>query len=245
MKHNELKFTILIFIIFCNFFCVDAVRIKVNGPIDEKEFMDRTDIDEVEFEEGCGVTEIPDYAFLGCKNLKKVILPGGLKKIGFQSFSECSSLREINLPSSLEDIGSNSFTYCSKLKKVDFPFGLKHIGHNAFSFCTSLKSVSLPSSIEELESYAFSDCDLLEVAILPANGKMLGELIFNCCGSLKIIVELSHEVPSFDCDSYIFDPDDKDAYRRCKLFVKADMEEFYSNASGWSLFENIATISQR
>jgi len=229
----------LIFILFCNFFCLKGEKIIVSSPITEKHYMDRKDIDEVVFESGCGITEIPDYAFLGCENLKKVTLPDGLKKIGFQAFSECCSLETINFPESLEDIGSNSFAYCTLLDNIDFPIGLKHIGHNAFSFCSSIKEVTLHGNMKELESYAFSDCKSLKKVILPSNDNMLGELIFNCCPSLTTIIESSVNVPVFDCDSYIFDPDDKEAYQRCTLFVPKESVNAYRTSSSWSLFEKI------
>lgn len=236
MKRNILKYTIIFFAVLCNFFCMSGKKIIVSAPIGEKEYLDREDIEEVEFKSSCGITEIPDYAFLGCCNLRKVTLPEGLKKIGFQAFSECSSLESINFPESLEDIDSNSFAYCANLDNLKFPVSLRHIGHNAFSFCSALSQIELPPSVEELESYAFSDCSALKSAILPANGKMLGELIFNCCGSLTKIVETSSEVPTFDCESFIFDPDDKAAYARCRLIVPENMVDAYRNAPGWSLF---------
>lgn len=237
MKCNRLRHIILFLVLVCNIFCVTGKKIIISSPIGEKEYLDREDIEEVLFENGRGIMEIPDYAFLGCRNLKKVTLPEGLKKIGFQAFSECALLESINFPESLEDIGSNSFAYCARLGNVIFPVGLKHIGHNAFSFCTSLRHIHLPAAIEELESYAFSDCSALESAVLPANGKKLGELIFNCCQSLTKIVEASQEVPTFDCESFIFDPDDKAAYSRCSLMVPADMIEAYRDAPGWRMFE--------
>lgn len=235
---NKLKYNIILIAVFLFFLNVDAKKIVITAPIAEKEYVDCKDIEEVIIENDCGIYEIPDYAFLGCENLKSVKLPEGLKKIGFQAFSECSGLETINFPSSIEDIGSNSFTYCTMLNNLVFPDGLKHIGHNAFSFCTSLERVKLPSSIEELESYAFSDCDSLREASLPANGNLLGELIFNCCQSLEKIEEVSPEVPKFDCESFIFDPADKTAYKRCTLAVLPSMGEKYKKAPGWSLFEN-------
>ena len=217
-----------------------GLRLEITGPIKEGEYIDRTDIEEVVVAEGCGITEIPDYAFLGCGSLKKVTLPEGLKKIGFQAFSECSGLREINLPGSLEDIGSKSFAYCSALDGLRFPAGLKHIGHNAFSFCSSLKEAILPDSLEEIESYAFSDCEALSRVRLPANGNLLGELMMNCCPRLVEIVAPSPEAPKFDCESFIFDPEDVAAYERCVLQVPENAMDSYNISKSWQMFNKIA-----
>ncbi|MDE5813945.1 MAG: leucine-rich repeat domain-containing protein [Muribaculaceae bacterium] len=219
---------------------VFPICLEINGPIKEGQYIDRTDIEEVVIAEGQGITEIPDYAFLGCTSLKKVRLPKGLRKIGFQAFSECSALEEINLPSSLEDIGSNSFTYCSSLDGLTFPDCLKHIGHNAFSFCDSLKEAILPDSLEEIESYAFSDCESLRKVRLPANDRLLGELMMNCCPRLEEIEAPSVKAPKFDCESFIFDPEDVEAYERCILKVPENGKDSYIVSRSWQMFNKIA-----
>ncbi|MDE6697614.1 MAG: leucine-rich repeat domain-containing protein [Muribaculaceae bacterium] len=219
-------------------------KIVISHPIQEGEYIDRIDLEEVEVSAGCGITEIPDYAFLGCATLKKVILPKGIKKIGFQAFSECESLESINFPSSLEDISSNAFTYCSALDSIEFPQKLKHIGHNAFSFCASLKEAILPDSIEEIESYAFSDCESLRKVRLPANDKLLGELLMNCCPNLVEIIQPSEKVPQFDCESYIFDPYDISAYGRCVLKVPENVIDNYDVSKSWQMFNKIAMRNQ-
>lgn len=215
-------------------------KLVLKSPIREGQFIDRTDIEELEITESSGITEIPDYAFLGCTSLRKVLLPEGLKKIGFQSFSECSALEEINFPESLIDIGSNSFTYCTKLDKLRFPDGLKHIGHNAFSFCSSLKEAILPDSLEEIESYAFSDCDSLRKVRLPSNDHLLGELLMNCCPLLVEIVSPSIIPPKFDCNSFIFDTLDTSAYERCRLKVPENAIDSYNVSNSWQMFNKIA-----
>lgn len=217
-----------------------ASRLVISAPIKEGQYVDRTDIEELLVEEGRGITQIPDYAFLGCTSLKKVTLPAGLKKIGFQAFSECSALEEINFPASLEDIGSNSFAYCSSLDNLTFPRSLKHIGHNAFSFCSSLKEAILPDSVQEIESYAFSDCDSLRKVRLPANDRLLGELMMNCCPQLVEIVAPSAIAPKFDCESFIFDPYDVGAYERCVLYIPENAKDSYGVSKSWQMFNKIA-----
>lgn len=237
MRDKLLILSILIFVEIAFSIDIFCARIVIGGPVSEGEYIDRLDIEEVVFSDGCNITEIPDYAFLGCTNLRKVTLPQGLRKIGFQAFSECESLEEINFPASLEDIGSNSFTYCSSLDNLAFPAGLKHIGHNAFSFCDSLQEAILPDSIQEIESYAFSDCASLKKVRLPANDRLLGELMMNCCPNLTEIIAPSVKVPEFDCESFIFDPEDQAAYQRCMLVVPGKSLQKYKSSGGWGLFQ--------
>ena len=61
-------------------------------------------------------TELPDFAFTEAE-IKKVILPEGLKKIGTRCFHN-SNIEEIYIPSTVESIGKDSFTYCTRLQKV-------------------------------------------------------------------------------------------------------------------------------
>lgn len=234
-----LRISSLLLLLFGVSFGISGKKLLIAGDIAEREFVDRRDIDTVVIAEGCGVREIPDYAFLGCDGLKKVILPEGVVKIGFQAFSECRKLESIDFPSTLEDIGSNSFAYCENLSDVVFPGSLKHIGHNAFSFCGALESVDLPDSVGEIESYAFSDCGNIRKVKLPGNDRLLGELIFNCCDRLEEIIQPSEKVPPFDCGSYIFDPDDREAYRRCVLVVPEGKAEEYGKSDSWGKFADI------
>ena len=123
---------------------------------------------------------------------------------------------------------------------MKFPAGLKHIGHNAFSFCSSLKEAILPDSIEEIESYAFSDCDSLRKVRLPANDRLLGELMMNCCPELVEIIAPSINAPKFDCESFIFDPEDVAAYDRCVLYVPENSKDSYVVSKSWQMFNKIA-----
>ncbi|MDE6637837.1 MAG: leucine-rich repeat domain-containing protein [Muribaculaceae bacterium] len=240
INYKLMIFSSVITFLLVGFIDGNCKKIVISHPIQEGEYIDRIDLEEVEVSAGCGITEIPDYAFLGCTSLKRVSLPNGLKKIGFQAFSECESLETINFPASLEDISSNAFTYCYALDSIKFPNKLKHIGHNAFSFCTSLQEAILPDSIEEIESYAFSDCESLRKVRLPANDKLLGELMMNCCPNLVEIVAPSEKVPNFDCESFIFDPYDMSAYGRCELKVPENVINDYIVSKSWQMFNKIA-----
>lgn len=247
-----------------HFSVVDSVLIIPAGVkcIPDFAFADRRDFREVRFISPESIAEIGDYAFLGCKNLKKINLPASLRKVGEGVFRECASLqsiaipvgvakipkycfawcnslRDVILPESIDDIASHSFAYCASIEDFHFPSALKHIGSNAFSFCSSLKSAALPASITELESYAFAECINLEKASLPANPSLLGELVFSGCRSLREITELSPIPPKFDCDSEPFDPiTESTLYRQCVLTVP-DKAGKYSSTHPWSKFSHI------
>lgn len=81
-----------------------------------------------------GVTEIPDFMFQGCKNLRSIKFPSSLVKIGNKSFANCESLLKITLPENLEEIGLGAFEGCTSLRgSIRLPISLKKINQNAFS----------------------------------------------------------------------------------------------------------------
>ncbi|MCM1153287.1 MAG: leucine-rich repeat domain-containing protein [Muribaculum sp.] len=222
-------------------------------------FADLADLKEVRFEEGSRLKTVGEHAFLGCESLQRISLPPGVEKLGTgcfreckslknmkvpervreipgMAFRECSALERVDLPCGLQDIKQFAFIYCESLDSLKLPSGLVHIGNNAFSRCVSLTSVSIPDKVTEIESYAFSDCHGLREARLPANGHLLGELLFNSCDNLILLEEPSPDVPRFDCNSFIFDPLDEEAYGRCRLKVPEEKRDAYASAPGWSLF---------
>lgn len=226
-------------------------------------FRDRKDIAEVCIETPSSLTSIGDYAFLGCDNLRGIELPRSLRTLGEGVFRECgaleridipegitrlpkylfywcTSLRSVTLPAHLAVIERGCFGYCGSLEAVTLPAGLKNIGSNAFSCCESLTEVVIPASVRELESYAFSDCRNLRRITFPKNNALLGELILSGCDNIEIIYELSPVPPKFDCNSFIFEPDEKEKYKNVLLKVAPGKRGVYKRAGGWKLFENIA-----
>ena len=64
-----------------------------------------------------GITEIPDDAFYGCKNLKSVKLPSTLKTIGSYAFYN-TSIQNLTIPKSVETIGMSAFKAYGKNKTI-------------------------------------------------------------------------------------------------------------------------------
>lgn len=101
------------------------------------------------------VTEIEHYSFTHSENLKNIVFPDGLKKIGAEAFLSCSSLTELSFPDSLETLDSYSFYYCTGLKSLSIPKGVKTIGPSAFRHCEALETINLPDSLEKIDMDAF------------------------------------------------------------------------------------------
>ena len=94
------------------------------------------------------VTEIPDNAFLGCSNLRKIILPTKLRKIGYQAFLGCRGLTSSSFPAGLEEVGSGAFNGCTRLREVHFAGAQpKVVGFAAFN---GVPAPNLPTETDAL-----------------------------------------------------------------------------------------------
>jgi hypothetical protein len=90
-------------------------------------------------------------AFYKC-DIKKVSIPGSVRKIRYDAFSD------------------------SSLTSVTIQNGLEKIDQSAFSDCKELTSVTIPDSVIKIEPYAFYGCDkLTEIIISPEAWERLKE----------------------------------------------------------------------
>ena len=182
------------------------------------------------FEEGC---------FRDCYKLRELDIPPGVWELPRSFAQNCESLRRVSLPKWLRNIRAHAFAGCTLLEDITIPPDLREVSNNAFSGCASIRELHFPASVTLIDSYAFSDCTSLERLTLPANMKPLGELIVSGCRNLREISELSRRPPSIECESFLFDPDDAEAYTRCTLRVDPASLELYRRFHAWNLFRNI------
>ncbi len=77
-----------------------------------------------------GVTEIREYTFDGCKELKSIVIPDSVVKINGCAFMGCKSLVEIRLPKNLTEINSGTSSNCFSI--------LILLLMKNYSFCYSL-----------------------------------------------------------------------------------------------------------
>ena len=203
------------------------------------------------------IDEIGDYAFMGCKTLKEVILPSSIKEIGYYAFYGCDNLSDFDVPTNVENIGSSAFYGCHNLAKIKIPEGVTCIREFTFSGCENLREVSLSSNIEAIESGAFMNCKKIENIILPSKLKSIGSQAFCSCYALTNItipqsVSLVDEYAFQECwgllsirvfwslplkinENVFFQVDKKN----CVLYVPLNSYQDYWLADGWGDFLNI------
>ena len=116
---------------------------------------ERTSIDSLVIEEG--VTEIGDYAFYYCENL-----------------------RSIRFPTSLTRIGAFAFTGCNGLDSLDIPASVRLIEHSAFCYCRNIQSLNIQSDSINIAAFAFGFCDKLQKTAYSyiANGRHISFCAF-------------------------------------------------------------------
>lgn len=111
-----------------------------------------------------GIEEIADNAFYMTKqDCDELILPDGLKRIGYSAFAGMIKVSDLSLPNSLEEIDSLAFSSFLSLGKLTLPDSLKIIERGAFSNCRRLSKVKVLSKTLDI-GYAFDFGCLKEIA---------------------------------------------------------------------------------
>ena len=144
-----------------------------------------------------GITTIGDKAFKNCDALVSITIPDGVKTMGTYVFANCDSLKSAVISGSLEIVEDYAFYSCEAFESVTFNEGVKEIGYDAFFGCYKLTSVVLPESIEVVGSYCFAYCDRLTDVYINSKLTKLGLRIFDYADS-KITVHYYGTEEEFD-----------------------------------------------
>lgn len=70
--------------------------------------------------EGVPVREIDKRAFEYCFNIKSIVIPEGVEKVGEWAFNYCYSLERVTLPESIERIEDGLFSECTSLHTINY-----------------------------------------------------------------------------------------------------------------------------
>jgi len=136
-------------------------------------------------------TEIKDYAFFRCSQLKKVKIPKAIKKINFGAFYESRlEVLTFEADSQLETIGGYTF-YDTRINSMNIPLSVRAIGKYGFAFSLLLEEVVFEtgSQLEKIGNFAFSDTNLKSINI-PANVQIGKRVFYNNtgCGDAQVFV---------------------------------------------------------
>lgn len=159
-----------------------------------------------------GVTSVGAKSFKNYTNLKTVVLPASITKIGQDSFYG-SGITSITLPANLTTIEPQAFYKCSSLNGtisvpvgvvsipsytfaatgisiIEFNGAVTEIGVNAFMGCSSLTSITLPDTVTTIAPGAFSNCIQLESCVFPENPQFtkISKETFKGCTKLEEVL---------------------------------------------------------
>ena len=97
-------------------------------------------------------------------NLKEILIPSSVEKIGWYAFRNCSNLTTVKINGCV-DLGRCSFIDCKNLKNVIFTSEIQDLGFNTFENCVSLKNITFPNIQDKSINYVFLGCANLEKVI--------------------------------------------------------------------------------
>ena len=106
------------------------------------------------------------HLFLNDEEIKDLVIPDGVTKIGKCAFRSFTYLTSVTIPGSVTSLDEGAFSRCSGLTSVIMHEGLTSIGKYAFDYCSSLTSITIPSSVESIGQYAFDGCTGLTSLII-------------------------------------------------------------------------------
>ncbi|MDO5558289.1 MAG: leucine-rich repeat protein [Oscillospiraceae bacterium] len=150
-----------------------------------------------------GTVSISYGAFLSCKGIRSIQIPGSVRKIDGYAFQKCSDLKNVTLEEGTESIGDYAFSYCTKLESITIPDSVTTLGTAAFYYCTSLSRAGLSSSMKQIEDNTFFNCSELGSIIIPEGISSIGSRAFTYCMSLQSI-ELPASVESIGSEVFAF-----------------------------------------
>ena len=145
------------------------------------------------------ISNINDYAFVGCEGLTEVTIPNGVMGIGDEAFSGCKNMTKVSIPNSVSKIGDNAFYDCSRLQKVQiedmnawWKISFANRDSNPLYYArhlylddSEIKEVTIPNNVTEIGPYVISNCNSLTEVTIPNSVKKICDGAFENCSSLE------------------------------------------------------------
>ena len=137
------------------------------------------------------VTNIGNWAFLGCNSLTNVTIPNSVTSIGGAAFNWCTNLTLISVDglnstySSVDGVLFNKtqttlLQYPAGIAATSYtiPDSVTSIGKGAFESSTRLTSVTIPDGVTRIGDGAFEGCTSLVGVYFSGNAPSLGLYVF-------------------------------------------------------------------
>ena len=141
-------------------------NLTVTGTMGDADFLliknQMTNLESVDISE-TDVTQIPSNAFSNRENLKRVCLPQGITRLGYDSFSNCQNLAFVSFGNQTAVSG-----------KIVFPASLKYVESSAFWNNTSLTHLDFTActKLETIGTSSFHQLHNLKEVLFPVQGNI-------------------------------------------------------------------------
>ncbi len=93
---------------------------------------------------------IADEAFRGMKGITSIELPDNVTDVGNYAFADCPDLKHVTFSGSAGVIRSSVFEGCAALETVTVGSGIRDINENAFRNCAALTELRLPLTLYQI-----------------------------------------------------------------------------------------------
>lgn len=195
-------------------------------------------------------------AFLGCSELKQVILNDGLESFGLEVFGDCPNLESVFIPKTVNILGAYSFRESTgKLDHWDGDCSLiDEDGHSLYSNSSygmvsdkptmidviagcNLTEYRIPDRALYAQNYAFCGCKKLKKLIIHENFRGFGCETFSSMTELEIIECYATTPPSINMNDFFSNKSLKE------IRIPKNSFEEYIRAYGWgSVLNKIVAI---
>lgn len=166
---------------------------------------------------------LPEQAFNGCKSMKVLMLPKGLKHFGAGALAGCLRLEKVQIT----DMGDDA----------DFVIDNEIIWNTEKTELIALLpgisgELAIPSGTIALGNYALAGCARLSSVVIPASVETIGREALSKCVGLTAIRMAADEPPTLG-GANVFDGIH---FSRCKLYVPSGSESKYAQKAQWNQF---------
>ena len=142
---------------------------------------------------GKSVTEIGENAFYYCQAVKKITVPGTIKKIGNSAFHYCTKLEGIILEEGVESLGDYVFCYDWALKEVKLPDTVTQFGACCFHDCR-LDGLYLSKGLTEISDSGLEGLTLSSALTIPNGVSRIGTDAFSYFSGTEVILPSTVEI---------------------------------------------------
>jgi len=167
---------------------------------------------------------LPERAFYGCKQLKNLTLPAGLKSWGNGALALCPQLSEIEVGALAEGadfvIEDGIVWNPEKTEVVEV-------------FPNTSGEFSIPKGTVALREYAMAGCARLTKVLIPSSISTIGREAFRATTGMQEIRVSSKEGPTLTGADVFADMN----YYSCKLRVPSGTKTKYAQKAQWKLFK--------